>query len=482
MSTQANRPAGDPPSGDSVSEADRRKILSGLLLIIFLGALGQLVVAPVLPTLGAELGDVETLPWIVTAYLLSAAVSTPIFGKLSDIHGRRRILLVAIGVFLAGSVLCAVAPTMVLLAVARGIQGLGGGAFIALCQAAIADIIPPRERGRYQGHIVSAFAASTIGGPIVGGLLAEYAHWSLIFWLNLPLGLLAMVMMDRAMRHLPVRVVERRLDVIGATLLIAAIVAVLVALSWGGVRYPWLSAPILGLGTAALVGLAAYVAYARRTPDPFLPLSVLHDRVVAPACVSSFFAMVALVGLSAYMPMYFELILGFSTSRASLAQTALAVGTTIGGMLMGTLVARLPRPKYLAMPLQAVAIAALLALTFAIDRLPLVVILLLMVIIGIAFGTMFPLTTVSTQNAVDRSHLGVVMATLNLLRNIGGAIGSAVYGAILLGSAGGARVATLAELSPTALAQSYTILFAGVALTVALAMATLAPMEHRPLR
>lgn len=475
--------ADPPPSSDfPLSDADRRKILSGLLLIIFLGALGQLIVAPVLPTLGAELGDVEHLPWIVTAYLLSAAVSTPIFGKLSDIHGRRRILMAALIIFMAGSVLCAVAPSMVLLAVARGIQGLGGGAFIALCQAAIADVIPARERGLYQGHIVSAFAASTIGGPIVGGLLAEYAHWSLIFWLNLPIGLVAMVMMDRAMRDLPVHTVERRLDTIGASLVIFAIIALLLALSWGGVHYPWLSPQILGLGALSFAGLGAYVFYARRAADPFLPLSVLQDRVVAPACLSSFFTMVALIGLSAYMPMYFELVLGFSTSHASLAQTALACGTTAGGLTMGRVVAHMKQPKHLAMPLQAVAIACLVLLTLAIERLPLPGVLVIMLIIGFAFGTMFPLTTVSTQNAVDRSHLGVVMATLNLLRNIGGAMGSAVYGAILLGSAGGAHVSSLAAISPTALAQGYTILFGGVALAVLLSLVTLAPMERRPIK
>lgn len=435
-----------------------------------------------LPTLGAELGDVEHLPWIVSAYLLTAAVSTPIFGKLSDIHGRRRILIVAIVVFLAGSVFCAVAPTMILLAVARGIQGLGGGAFIALCQAAIADIIPPRERGRYQGHIVVAFAASTIGGPIVGGLLAEYAHWSLIFWLNLPLGLLALVMMDRAMRHLPVHVVERRLDFMGALLLTGAIVTLLLALSWGGVRYPWLSGPILGLGTASVLITAFYVLYANRTSDPFLPLDLLRDRVVAPACVSTFFAMVALIGLSAYLPMYFELVLDFTASRAGLAQTALAFGTTLGGLLMGRLIAHLPQPKWLALPAQAVAIVALLILTFAIHRLHIAAILPLLIVIGFSIGTMFPLTTVSTQNAVDRRHLGVAMATLNLTRNIGGALGSAVYGAILLsGTAGSSRVA-LSGLSPVLLAENYTFVFGGVALAIALAMITLWPMEHRPLR
>lgn len=465
-----------------LSEADRKKILSGLLLVIFLGALGQLIVAPVLPTLGAELGDIEHLPWIVSAYLLAAAISTPVFGKLSDIHGRRRILLVALGFFLVGSVFCALAPTMVLLAVSRGIQGLGGGAFIALCQAAIADIIPPRERGRYQAHIVTAFAGATIGGPIVGGLLAEYAHWSLIFWLNLPLGLLGMVMMDRAMRTLPLRLVERRLDLVGALLLTGAMVAMLLALSWGGVRHPWLSLPVLGLAFLALGGVAVYVVYARGMPDPFLPLTIFHDRVIAPACIASFFAMVAMIGLSAYTPMYFELVVGMSSSRAGFAQTALAVGTTFGGMLMGRLIARLPRPKLLAVPLQAVSVVALLLLVFAIHRLPIPLILLLLMVIGFALGTMFPLTTVSTQNAVDRSHLGVVMATLNLLRSIGGALGSAVYGAILLGGAQTGPRADIASLSPAALAEGYTLVFAGVAAAIVLSMIAIAPMEQRPLR
>jgi EmrB/QacA subfamily drug resistance transporter len=466
----------------AVSESDRKRVLSGLLLVIFLGALGQLIVAPVLPTLGAELGDIEHLPWIVSAYLLAAAVSTPVFGKLSDIHGRRRILLVALSLFLVGSVFCALAPTLVLLAVSRGIQGLGGGAFIALCQAAIADIIPPRERGRYQAHIVTAFASATIGGPIVGGLLAEYAHWSLIFWLNLPLGLLGMVMMDRAMRTLPLHLAERRLDLAGALLLTGVMVAMLLALSWGGVRYPWLSAPILGLAALALAGFAVYVVHARGTQDPFLPLDVFHHPVIAPAGLASFFAMVAMIGLSAYMPMYFELIVGLSSSRAGFAQTALAVGTTGGGMLMGGLIARLAKPKRLAAPLMSTAFAALLVLAFAIDRLPIALILALLMAIGFALGTMFPLTTVSTQNAVERSHLGVVLATLNLLRSIGGALGSAVYGAILLGGAQTGRHADLASLSPAALAEGYTLVFAGVAAAVALALIAIAPMEQRALR
>lgn len=471
-----------PDTLPAVSEADRKRILSGLLLVIFLGALGQLIVAPVLPTLGAELGDIEHLPWIVSAYLLAAAVSTPVFGKLSDIYGRRRILLVALSLFLVGSVFCALAPTMVLLAVSRGIQGLGGGAFIALCQAAIADIIAPRERGRYQAHIVTAFASATIGGPIVGGLLAEYAHWSLIFWLNLPLGLLGMVMMDRAMRAMPERLVERRLDLVGALLLTGAVVAILLAVSWGGVRYPWLSLPILGLAGLALAGFALYAVYARRAPDPFLPLSVFHHPVIAPAGLASFFAMVAMIGLSAYTPMYFELVVGLSSSRAGFAQTALAIGTTLGGMLMGRLIARLPRPKRLAVPLMGAAMAALLVLVFAIDRLPTALTLVFLMGIGLALGTMFPLTTVSTQNAVERSHLGVVMATLNLLRNIGGALGSAVYGAILLGGAQTGRHADLSSLSPTALAEGYTLVFAGVAAAVGLALIAIAPMEQRPLR
>lgn len=467
--------------GTAATEAERIRVLTGCMLIMFLGALAQLVVAPALPTMGAELGDVEHLPWIVTAYLLAAAVSTPLLGKLSDIYGRRQMLLASLGIFMVGSVMCALAPSTVILAVARAVQGVGGGALIALCQAAIGDVIPPRERGRYQAYIGTAFACASLSGPLLGGVLAQYAHWSVIFWINLPVALLAMLIVNRALRHLRHEHKAPRLDMIGAALLTVAIVAVLLALSWGGVRYPWLSAPIVGLFVLGAAGAALYAWHARRLPDAFLPLDVLHDRVVAPASIASFFIMVSMVGVSAYMPIYFELVTGLSTSGAGLAQSVMMVGTTSGGVFMGSSLGRVARPKRLAAPLLVVAIGLLIALSLAVDRLPLGGLLAVLATIGFAFGMMFPMTTVSIQNAIERRHLGVAMATLNLLRSTGGAVGAAIFGAILLGG-GGHPGHEVERLDAAGLGAAFQILFAGVAVTVLCGLVALSRMENRELR
>lgn len=467
---------------DTAREAERRRILSGLVLIMFLGALGQLIVAPALPTINAELGDVENLPWIITAYLVAAAVATPILGKLSDIYSRRRMLLASLALFLVGSVLCALAPTTLILALARAVQGLGGGALIALSQATIGDVIPPRDRGRYQAYIGTAFASASLAGPVLGGALAEHLHWSAIFWLNVPFGLVAMLVVHRALRHLRHEHAAPRLDLTGAALLTAAIVAVLLALSWGGVRYPWLSAPVLGLFGAAVAGAGLYALHARRLADAFLPLDLLHDKVVAPASITSFFVMVSMIGLSAYMPIYFELVGGLSTTGAGLAQSALMAGTTSGGMFMGRRLGRLDRPKWLAAPLLAVAVLVLAALSVAADQLPLVALALMLGAVAFALGMMFPLTTVSIQNAIERRHLGVAMATLNLLRATGGAVGSAIFGAILLGGASGSRATVAASLDAASLAGAFGWMFAGIGVTMVLGIIALATMESRPLR
>lgn len=471
--------SGDVPS--VASEAERRRILSGLMLIMFLGALAQLVVAPALPTISAELGDVEHLPWVVTAYLLAAAVSTPVLGKMSDIYSRRRMLLASLAVFLVGSTLCALAPSVPLLAVARAVQGIGGGALIALAQATIGDVIPPRERGRYQAYIGTAFASASLGGPVLGGTLAQYVHWSAIFWLNLPLALVAMLTVSRALKHLQHQHAAPRLDMTGAALVTAVIVAVLLALSWGGVRHPWMSAPIFGLLATAIVAAGLYAWHARRLADAFLPLDLLHDRVVAPASITSFFMMVSMVALSAYMPIYFELVGGLSTAGAGLAQSVLMVGTTSGGFFMGTRLGRVGSPKRLAIPILALAALAVLLLSLAVGRLPLIGLALVLAGVTFALGTMFPMTTVSIQNAIERRHLGVAMATLNLLRSTGGAVGSAIFGAVLLG--GGMRANTAAKaLEPAALTDAFGLLFVGVGVTIVLGIVALSTMEQRPLR
>lgn len=208
-----------------------RSIIIGIMLAMLLAALDQTIVATALPTIGRELGDVEHLPWVVSAYLLAATAVTPLYGKFSDIHGRRVTLLVSISVFIVGSVACAAAPTMLVLILARALQGLGGGGLISLAQTIIADVVQPKERGRYQGYIASVFVTSSVVGPVLGGVFAEHLHWSVIFWINLPLGLAAFWMTSGALRRLPRHERPHRLDVLGAVLMVAATVALMLALT-----------------------------------------------------------------------------------------------------------------------------------------------------------------------------------------------------------------------------------------------------------
>jgi multidrug resistance protein len=216
-----------------------RSIIAGIMLAMFLSALEQTIVAPALPTIGRALGDVELLSWVVTAYLISTTVVTPLFGKLSDIYGRRRMMLVAIGVFVLGSVACALAPSMEALIVGRVLQGVGGGGILPLAQTVIADLLSPRERPLIQSYTSAMFLAASILGPVLGGLLTDHLHWSLIFWVNLPMGLGALILTDRALRRLPRNDRPHRLDLVGAALMVAAALSLLLALAWGGVRYPW---------------------------------------------------------------------------------------------------------------------------------------------------------------------------------------------------------------------------------------------------
>ena len=260
-----------------------RRILIGLMLAMFLSALDQTIVATALATIGRAYANVENLAWIVTAYLLAATVVTPLYGKLSDIYGRRPVLLIGITIFVIGSVACALAPTMPALVASRAIQGLGGGGLIAMSQTIVGDAVSPRERGRYQGYFGAVFATSSIAGPVLGGVFAEHLHWSFIFWINVPLGLLALGITGRALKALPRHERPHELDFLGAALMVTATISLLLALNWGGTRYPWSSAQILGLLGAAVVLFALFFWRIATAAEPFVPLSIMRNRVVAPA-------------------------------------------------------------------------------------------------------------------------------------------------------------------------------------------------------
>lgn len=463
-----------------------RSIVIGIMLTMFLGALDQTIVATALPTIGRQFNNLNDLSWVVTAYLLTGTASTPLYGKLSDIYGRRGIMLLAIGIFVAGSVACALATSMTWLILARALQGLGGGGLMALAQTIIADIVSPRERGRYQGYIGAVFAVSSVGGPVLGGFLTEHLDWSFIFWINLPLGLAALGMTSSVLRLVPYTPRKHRLDVIGATLMISASVVLLLALSWGGRHYDWIS-PQIGamlLGSAILWGLFAWRLVS--TTEPFLPLTVLGNPVVRCAALAGACNMGTLVGMTIFIPLYFEVVLHLSASQSGMGLIPLMSATVVSSTVTGRLMMHMEHYKRMPLIGLTIAIVALVPLSIWPGSMPIMLVLILLTVIGAGLGTVFPISTVCLQNAVSRSQMGVATGAANFFRALFSALIVAVLGAIVLGGLGGvtgtsvemlARAATASELS-----YAFRFVFLACALVLAFGMAFLIGMEERPLK
>ncbi len=472
-------------SSTQLDHAAIRTIVVGIMLAMFLGALDQTIVATAMPTIGRALHDVEQLPWVVTAYLLSSTAVTPLYGKLSDIHGRRTMMLVSIGIFMVGSVACALAPTMLALILARGLQGIGGGGLISLAQTIIGDIVAPKERARYQAYFATVFVASSIAGPILGGFFAQHLHWSVIFWINLPMGLVALRMTDSTLRRLPRHERPHRLDLVGAVLIVTATIAFLLALSWGGIHYPWGSPVILGLLAATAVLAVLFALRIVSAEEPFLPLTILLEPVVCWGTATACFAMGTFIGLSIYVPVYFELGLGLSASQSGMALVPLMVGVISGATLSGRMMTSLRHYKRPPMLGLAVALLSALALSYDPLALPLPVVALLLALVGSGMGTVLPVTTVAIQNAVPMHQLGTATGTMNFFRSLGGAIAVAGFGALILRGIPihhDAGLTRLPGLDAGLLNTVFHQLFLAAAAGFASSLACLVVMQERPLR
>ena len=455
-------------------------IMAGLMVAMFPGALDTTIIGPAMPTIGRELGDVEHLPWIVTSYLLVSTAATPLYGKLSDIHGRRIMLLWAIGLFALGSVACAMAPTMITLALARALQAVGGGGLISLAMTIVGDIVPPLERPKYQVYTSVMWTTSSLLGPALGGYLADKWHWSLIFWINLPLCLAAYFMTDSKLKRLPRYERPHKLDFGGAGLLIVASVLVQLMLSWGGTRYPWSSAPVLGVMAAAVVALALLTWRLRTAAEPLIPLRLLSNKVVLTGGIAVGLCMGVFIGLSIYVPIYFETIMGLSATQSGLALLPLMTGSTIGAVICGKLMATMPRYKIAPMIGLLLGGLCLLPLFFQPEGMSLLTVEILFTVVSIGVGGVFPVTTISIQNAVPRHDLGTATALITFMRNLGAATGVAVFGTLVIGGGLG-ESAGAAAYGPDYVAQFRWIFMAG-ALGFLLSASVLAAMEERPLR
>ena len=482
--------AGAPPAEKprTLTPAEARTIFVGLMLAVFLAALNQTIVATALPTMGRYFNDLENLPWIVTSYLLTSTAVAPLYGKLSDIHGRRTVMLASIGIFAAGSAACAAAPDMLSLILGRALQGIGGGGILPVAQAIMADAIAPRERGRYQAYMAIVWVTSGVGGPILGGVLSEHFHWSLIFWINLPLALAAAMMTYTRLARLPRHERRHKLDILGAGLMMAAAVSLLLALTWGGTRYPWLSPPIIALLAGSGILSLAFGWQLTHAPEPFLPLSVMVEPIMYMGTAANAFAMGASIGLVIFVPLYYELVHHLSASDSGLALVPLAL-TTPGSILSGRAMLLMRKYKWVPLVGLVVGIAGLALLIWQ-PALALWGVIVIMSLVGIAVGTVFPVCTVSIQNAVPNHQVGVAMGAMNFFRALASAFAVAIMGAILFAGIGvtvarggnaAAVVANMGGLGFDFAAVFRWVFVAAEAFLVA-SLLTLMLMEERPLR
>ncbi|MGX1053522.1 multidrug resistance protein [Bradyrhizobium japonicum] len=299
-----------------LSQDEVRTIVISLMLTMFLAALDQTIVATALPTIGRQFHDVSNLSWVITAYLLASTAVAPVFGTLSDIYGRRVMIIISLSLFVAGSVLCAIAPSMPMLILARGLQGLGGGGIMPVVQTVISDVVSPRERGQYQAYFSSVWMVGGILGPVIGGVFAEHLHWSMIFWINLPLAAAAIAMLLPKMKKIPVFHRKRKVDWLGGVLLMASAVVFMLVLTWGGTRYPWLSPTVLAMVGGAVALAVTFVWHARRADEPFLPLKLLTGSVAPFALTAGGCGLGAITGLTVQLPLYYESVYHLSASEA----------------------------------------------------------------------------------------------------------------------------------------------------------------------
>jgi len=462
-----------------------RTILMSLMLTMFLAALDQTIVATTLPTIGRQFHDVSSLSWVITAYLLASTAVAPVFGTLSDIYGRRAMIITALSLFIAGSVLCALAPNMPVLIIARGLQGLGGGGILPLVQTVISDLVTPRERGQYQAYFSGVWVAAGIGGPILGGVFAEHLHWSMIFWINLPLGLASLALLLPKMGKIPVFHRRRKIDWLGGVLLMASAVVFMLVLTWGGNRYLWLSPTIMAMLGASIALALAFVWHARNAEEPFLPLPLLGGTVVPYAILAGSCALGAMVGLTVNLPLYYEVVYHLSSSEAGLALIPLAAISTVGAAIAGRTMARARHYKRVA--IIGDSCAALAGVALALTTLPLWVLLTLLSVFALGLGTTFPVTVVSIQNAVVRSQVGTITGAMNFFRALTSSFTVAAFSTILLMalganiSLGGEHRGPVSSIAAADMILGFRYVFAAAAAMLGCAALCMTLMEERPL-
>jgi len=405
---------------------------SGLVLAMLLAALDSTIVSTALPTIVSELGGLEHLAWVVTAYLLAQTIVTPIYGKLGDLYGRKIVLQSAIVLFLIGSALCGLSQTMTQLIVFRAIQGLGGGGLVVTTQAVVGDIVPPRDRGRYQGIFGAVFGLSSIAGPLLGGYFTTHLSWRWIFYVNLPVGIAALVVLAATLPSLGRRVV-RAIDYVGAGLLAVVLSSITLLSDLGGTTYPWSSPLSLGLVAISLLSLALFIVVERKAPEPVLPPHLFRQQTFVITSTVGLIVGFALFGSVTYFPLYLQIVKGVSPTASGMEMVPMMGGMLVTSIASGQLISRTGHYRIFPLLGTAVMTIGLFLLSRLTPETSNTIASLLMLVLGVGLGMVMQVLVIAVQNDVDYRDLGVATSGATLFRLIGGSLGTAILGALFAG-------------------------------------------------
>jgi len=456
-------------------------IVLGVLLPTFMGSLDQTILATALPTIGRDFGDMHSLPWLITAYLLASTAIIPLYGKIADIHGRRFTLRIAILTYMAGSLVCALAPSMLVLIFGRVLHGLGGGGLSSMGMIVLADLVSPKERGRYYGYFAATYTTAGGCGPLLGGLIADHLHWSVIFWINIPMGLAALAITTSLLRRLPRHERPHLLDIIGAALIVIASVTFMLALNLAGARYPWTSPPILALFAVALIIGSLFVLRLLTAPEPLIPVSMLKNPIVRCAIAANAFGWGSIIGLNVFLPMYLQGVMGLSPTQAGLSLVVLMVALNTSAGLAGQVLGRARRYKRLPTAALLLSIGAIASLAWHASEMTPLSFELTLILVGAGFGPLPSLTAVALQNVVARHQLGISVGTMNFSRNLLATMLIAVFGAIVLaGTPPGQSLGSALQAGHPA--EAFGRLFLVAAASMLIALIAIVVMEEKPLQ